>query len=619
MNVPLLSLSSMNLKKYRVQNFRSVEDSTWIECDSTTTLVGINESGKSNLLLALWKLNPVIDGDIDILHDMPASKLSEYRNKAKEISFISAQFELNNDDNTAIQGAVPKEITIPFIDVVTVSRHYDGSYAIELPDSLFNEIPEDSLPEEMSKGQVLKMLQKEVIEIMPKFVYYSNYGNLSSKIYLPHALKWLKGEQITGVQKSKEQIRTLKVLFKYVNLNASEISELGAAPPPDSHMRHITKEEITSYQQKREKRRLLLNSAATDLTTKFRQWWKQGNYNFRFEADGDFFSICVSDDIRPEFVDLSLRSTGLQWFLSFFLVFLVESKQSHNNAILLLDEAGLTLHPNAQKDLIRIFDGLALSNQLILTTHSPFIIDTNNIDRCRVVYSDENGKTVVSRDLRASAKGRANNSIYAIYSALGLNATDILLQGCQPIVVEGASDQYYLTAIKNILIKEKKIAPKQELVFIPSGGVKGVAEVSKLISGKNEGLPFVILDSDSSGNDFAAKLKRDLYKGAEDHIIQIKDIVGFDGAEIEDLISSDRLDNLTELLTRGCEEEFMHEENKPYLPQFQKYAEEQGIHLEVGWKVNLSSVFKTKSLQAKFKPTQKELEMWVALFRQIVK
>ena len=47
----------MQLLRYKVENFRSVEDSGWIECDNVTTLVGINEAGKSNLLLALWKLN----------------------------------------------------------------------------------------------------------------------------------------------------------------------------------------------------------------------------------------------------------------------------------------------------------------------------------------------------------------------------------------------------------------------------------------------------------------------------------------------------------------------------------------------------------------------------------
>ena len=37
----------MKLKRFRVTNFRSVIDSRCINCDDVTTLVGINESGKS--------------------------------------------------------------------------------------------------------------------------------------------------------------------------------------------------------------------------------------------------------------------------------------------------------------------------------------------------------------------------------------------------------------------------------------------------------------------------------------------------------------------------------------------------------------------------------------------
>ena len=42
----------MKLNSYCVYNFRSVEDSGWIECSDTTTLVGVNESGKTNILKA---------------------------------------------------------------------------------------------------------------------------------------------------------------------------------------------------------------------------------------------------------------------------------------------------------------------------------------------------------------------------------------------------------------------------------------------------------------------------------------------------------------------------------------------------------------------------------------
>ena len=68
----------------------------------------------------------------------------------------------------------------------------------------------------------------------------------------------------------------------------------------------------------------------------------------------------------------------------------------------MLDEAGQSLHPLAQKDLISFFDNLAKTNQLIYTTHSPFLVDTSNIDRAKVVYSDDDGLTVVSSDLRAA-------------------------------------------------------------------------------------------------------------------------------------------------------------------------------------------------------------------------
>ena len=43
----------MELKKFYVTNFRPVMNSGWVDCDSITSLVGINEAGKSNLGLAL--------------------------------------------------------------------------------------------------------------------------------------------------------------------------------------------------------------------------------------------------------------------------------------------------------------------------------------------------------------------------------------------------------------------------------------------------------------------------------------------------------------------------------------------------------------------------------------
>jgi recombinational DNA repair ATPase RecF len=59
----------MKLKRFKVTDFRSVKDSGWIEVDDVAVLIGTNESGKTNLLLPLWKLNPAKSGEINTTAD----------------------------------------------------------------------------------------------------------------------------------------------------------------------------------------------------------------------------------------------------------------------------------------------------------------------------------------------------------------------------------------------------------------------------------------------------------------------------------------------------------------------------------------------------------------------
>jgi ABC-type enterochelin transport system ATPase subunit len=49
---------AMRLLQFKVTDFRSIGDSDWIDFAGVTALIGTNESGKTNLLLYLWKLNP---------------------------------------------------------------------------------------------------------------------------------------------------------------------------------------------------------------------------------------------------------------------------------------------------------------------------------------------------------------------------------------------------------------------------------------------------------------------------------------------------------------------------------------------------------------------------------
>ena len=204
-----------------------------------------------------------------------------------------------------------------------------------------------------------------------------------------------------------------------------------------------------------------IESAATYLSSQFKDWWTQGDYTFRFNADGEYFRIFVNDSERPSPIELESRSKGLQWFFSFFLVFLAESKDNHRDCILLLDEPGLNLHPNAQTDLIRFFEQLSKNNQLIYTTHLPFLVDHNSLDRVKAVYT-ERGLTKASNDISKADKEK--KAIQPVNAAIGITASQSLLIGCDIVIVEGVSDQFYLTMIKNHLVSKGKFKPKKELV-----------------------------------------------------------------------------------------------------------------------------------------------------------
>ncbi len=57
--------------------------------------------------------------------------------------------------------------------------------------------------------------------------------------------------------------------------------------------------------------------------------------------------------------------------------------------VLLLDEAGIHMHPFAQRNLVEVLREIATHTQVIHTTHLPDMLDLENPERWRVVESEE--------------------------------------------------------------------------------------------------------------------------------------------------------------------------------------------------------------------------------------
>jgi hypothetical protein len=96
----------MKLKEFRVREFRSVWDSGPIKIDGQTTcLVGKNEAGKTTLLDALYRTNPIIKSAavFDETYDYPKREVEDYRfaveNKDREEAVVvECLYELDDDD-----------------------------------------------------------------------------------------------------------------------------------------------------------------------------------------------------------------------------------------------------------------------------------------------------------------------------------------------------------------------------------------------------------------------------------------------------------------------------------------------------------------------------------------
>jgi len=112
----------MKLVKFRINEFRSIEDSGWIKASDLTTLVGSNESGKTNLMIALWKLNENGENPVNPVQDMPRHKYYSLMNAPVKPVFVTACFALN----AAERGVLAQKPYGDRVRFVYVGKDYDG-------------------------------------------------------------------------------------------------------------------------------------------------------------------------------------------------------------------------------------------------------------------------------------------------------------------------------------------------------------------------------------------------------------------------------------------------------------------------------------------------------------
>ena len=235
-------------------------------------------------------------------------------------------------------------------------------------------------------------------------------------------------------------------------------------------------------------------------------------------------------------IELESRSKGFQWFFSFYLLFLVESEEGHKDAVLLLDEPGLHLHPTAQQELISFFEKLSEDNPLIYTTHSPFLIDGEHIHRVRPVTEDETGHSRISID----GWPKDRETIFPLQAAAGYAMVRGLFQHKKNVLVEGMADYLYLHSLNLHCRTLGRQSLPDDIYITPCGGTKNVGYIASLFLGQKV-RPVILLDGDDAGRARRDSLMKELYESNEKAVLMLGDVLSQEECEIEDIIGEETI------------------------------------------------------------------------------
>lgn len=505
----------IKLKKVEINKYKSFLDKQEIDIENgVTRIVGKNESGKTALLEALAKFNYFdsedTDFDFNSTNDYPRGMLKKYQQEYPDDDFqvIACTFELSEELLKQISDDVGKDV---YTDkTIKIARKYNNgmTYIISADTKKFIEnfvqkyTIEETLKEELITCKSVKELaekiesnsdlqtmhnelktkyidnafetfsdivtgyiaKKYIKPNLPQFLYFDEYYALPGTINLN---KFANGQ--VDETFSKEQQDITKALFELSNIDIAKVMN------SDEYEDFIAELEATS----------------NNITDKLLEYWTTNqNLEIKFDIQTKentstrefekFLQIRIRNTKHRVTLPLRNRSKGFICFFSFLVWF--SKVQEKENLIILLDEPGLNLHAEAQSDLLKYIDKELLPKyQVIYTTHSPFMIESDKLDEVRTVYDSNNSKigSIISNALEEKDQG----TLFPLQAALGYNIAQNLYISDKNLLVEGVADLMFITVISNILNANNREGLNDDITIVPVGGLDKVATFISLLRG----------------------------------------------------------------------------------------------------------------------------------------
>ena len=526
----------MKITRARVINYRSIDDSSWVNLEDVTALVGKNESGKTAFLQAIRKINSIAgEDDKFVIRDFPRKGYIKYKKVHEEnpCTVAKAEFELSQKEvseieanfgegvlasNKVIVGKNYKNERIWEVDVSEsvpeIDRTFTSSFS-PAPVSVTGAIPANKESEILSP--VAKKIADDFLERwLPKFVYFDSYSTMRGKI----SISDLKKRTAEGGPFDDAD----RTFMSLLTLSGVSLEEL---------------EEDLGYEDVK----VELESASITITDEIFEYWRQ-NRQLKVQFDlsqadprdpapmneGKILHVRIENARHRVTVSFDDRSKGFVWFFSFLSYFSHLEETEAGDLVILLDEPGTALHAMAQKDFLRFMDErLAPQCQVIYTTHSPFMVDLEKLNRVRTVQDMDGIGTVVSDD----AVGNDHETVFPLQMALGWQMAQTLFLAPHCLMVNSASDLIYLQTLGDLSASSGADRIDPRWVVVPVGSAENLPTFVSLL-GDNYVSVAVMMDITPTNKERVERINRS-NETSEENAVKWVEVTRVRDADIEDL------------------------------------------------------------------------------------
>ncbi|PHN93377.1 hypothetical protein CSC80_10635 [Maribacter sp. 6B07] len=394
----------MILERVVIEDFKSIKKLN-LTLHDLTCIVGKNESGKSAILEAISFLNHS-KYKLKIEHTNKSSK----RYDKDQYPLIIGYFLLNEEDNKEIFEIFPiqfdeKQKAIPKtpINYKWLRLSIKGS---KIEDTSLELVAGNNKSYDFAANYAVQQIVdiKEKLQKLIPFIELFTTDNLTLS---PITFEELNTKTTSNV--SFRRMFAIGGVEKISSLNISQIEKLDDK----------------------------LFTIGEKLTALLQRNYKQ-DISLRVEVKyvGNKFLVKFLDSSKRSY-KLSERSFGFQYFFAFLINKTYLNTVSTQNNLFLLDEPGTSLHPEGARDLIQIFEQIVKDEQIVYTTHNPFLAYRKKPDNLILAIKDEKkGTEILTKTY--------TNKYQVLRKELGLMLNDSFLVNDINLVVEGNADKYIL-------------------------------------------------------------------------------------------------------------------------------------------------------------------------------